>query len=106
MLRSFLMLAAFFGFTGVALGAFAASGDFGFGPIGFGGIGFRASRTARAPRRRAVCIGIDDYIDHLKEINKFLPLLPMIKDLEGVPKEIEHADKSFMEPAMCDIIPG
>ena len=26
MLRSFLMLAAFFGFTGVALGAFAAHG--------------------------------------------------------------------------------
>ena len=28
----------------------------------------------------------------------------MIKDLEGVPKEIERADKSFSEPAMCDII--
>ena len=34
----------------------------------------------------------------------------MIKDLEGVPKEIEHVDKSFMGHAMCDIffnsIPG
>ena len=28
----------------------------------------------------------------------------MIKDLEGVPKEIKQANKSFLEPAMCDII--
>ena len=28
----------------------------------------------------------------------------MIKDLEGVPKEIQHVAKSFSEPAKCDII--
>ena len=58
--------------------------------------------------RSQVCqpkrVGVDTYINHLKEINYFLPLLPMIKDLEGVPKEIKRADKSFSEPAMCDII--
>ena len=31
------------------------------------------------------CIGVNNYIDHLNEINKFLPLLPTIKDLEAVP---------------------
>ena len=31
------------------------------------------------------CIGANNYINHLKEINEYLPLLPMIKDLKGVP---------------------
>ena len=50
------------------------------------------------------CVGVDNYINHLKDINKFLPLLPMIKDLKGVSKEIKCMDKSFSKPAMCDII--
>ena len=28
----------------------------------------------------------------------------MIKDFEGIPKEIKQADKLFSKPAMCDII--
>ena len=40
----------------------------------------------------------------MKEINNFLPLFPTIKDLKGVPNEIKCMDKSFMEPAMCNII--
>ena len=39
--------------------------------------------------RSQVCqperVGVDNYIDHLKKINDYLPLLPTIKDLEGVP---------------------
>ena len=58
----------------------------------------------RSQVRQPERVSVDDYIDRLKEINEYLPLLPTIKDLEGIPKEIERADKSFSEPAMCDII--
>ena len=58
----------------------------------------------RSQVRQPERVSVDDYINHLKEINKYLPLLPTIKDLEDVPKQIERADKSFSEPAMCDII--
>ena len=58
--------------------------------------------------RSQVCqperVCVDDYIDSLKEINNYLPLLPTIQDLEGIPDEIKRADKPFSEPAMCDII--
>ena len=37
------------------------------------------------------CIGVHNYIDHLKKINEFLLLLPTIKNLEGLSKEIKHA---------------
>ncbi len=43
--------------------------------------------------RSQVCqpkrVGVDNYINHLKEIHNYLPLLPMIKDLEGILEEIK-----------------
>ena len=48
-------------------------------------------------------IGVDDYIKYLQKINKCLTLLPIIRDLKGVPKEIEFTDKSSVHQSISSI---
>ena len=39
-------------------------------------------------------IKVQDYINHLMEINDYLSILMMLKDQEDRPKELRHADKT------------
>lgn len=49
-------------------------------------------------------ITCDQYIDRVVELNKYLLLLPCLKDQEGAPKKMPRANLQFNEMELCDII--
>ena len=50
------------------------------------------------------CIKVEHYINQLREINSDLSILPMLKDIQGAPKELERVNKPFSALEMCTII--
>ena len=47
---------------------------------------------------------MEDYINQLEDIKSYLVILPMLEDIQGASKELEHTNKSFMALKMCNII--